>query len=216
MNTISAYPLTWPAGFPRTPAHERQRARFGSRHDGYGNRPLTVAAARSRLLEEIRRFTRAGHTWRIDPDDLIISTNVPVRLDGLPRSGAREDRDDPGVAVYLKLDGEDYCFPCDTWDRVADNIAAVAAHLGALRGIERWGVGDLRQAFTGWKALPETVDGGNSWREILGVEVDAGLEDARLAFRRKRSKAHPDGGGDAQSFSEVLQAWSQAQMEFGA
>lgn len=31
--------------------------------------------------------------------DIIISTNVPTRLDGLPRSGARVP-DDPGAAVY--------------------------------------------------------------------------------------------------------------------
>lgn len=215
--TVSAYPLHWPQGFPRTAPESRQRARFGSRNaQGWGNRPLTIAQARERLLEEIGRFTRMGQPWRIDPSEVVISSNVPVRRDGLPRSGSR-DPDDPGVAVYLSLDGDPHVFPCDAWDRVADNIAAVAAHLGALRGIERWGVGDLRQAFTGWRALPDPESaGGRSWRDVLGVSPTASPEEARAAYLRRRREAHPDNGGSTAQFHAVQKAWQQAQEEFNA
>lgn len=210
-----AYPLTWPAGFARTAPGERQRARFGKAGDSIGRKPLTVAQARDRLMAEIDRFTKPGQPWRINPAEVVISSDVPVRKDGLPASG-RLAPDDPGVAVYLWLDGEPHVFPCDAWDRVADNIAAVAAHLGALRGIERWGVGDLRQAFTGWRALPDPESaGGRSWREVLGVPADAGPEAVRSAYMRRRREAHPDNGGTPSEFHAVQVAWEQAQSEIG-
>ncbi len=211
MSGHSAYPLQWPAGYPRTAPEKRKRARFGRRdHYRVGTQSLTVAQARGRLMEEIEKFTKAGHTWRIQPDHVVISTNMGTRKDGLPRSGAREPND-PGVAVYLWLDGEPHVFPCDAWDRVADNIAAIAAHLGALRGIERWRVGDLRQAFTAWRALPESA-GGHSWREVLGVGPDATLPEVEAAYRRRRREAHPDSrGGSSAAFQAVQEAWQQAQ-----
>jgi hypothetical protein len=179
-------------------------------------KPLSVAQARDRLLAEISAFTRAGNPWRIDPNEVVVSSDLPTRKDGLPRSGAREPND-PGVAIYFHLDGEPYCFPCDAWDRVADNIAAVAAHLGAMRGIERWGVGDLRQAFTGWKALPDPESaGGRSWRDVLGVDPDASLDEIKAAYLRQRREHHPDQGGDADRFHAVQQAWRQAQEELRA
>ena len=57
--------------------------------------------------------------------------------------------------MYFKLDSvpEGLVLACDRWLRVEDNIAAVAAHIGALRGIDRWGVGSVRQAFAGYKRL---------------------------------------------------------------
>lgn len=210
-----AYPLQWPEGFERTPPEQRQRARFGASH-GVGMKPLTIAQARKRLLLEVDRFTKRGEPCRIHPDLVVISTNVPTRKDGLPYSNAREP-DDPGVAVYFHMDGEPYCFPCDAWDRVADNIAAVAAHLGAMRGIERWRVGDLRQAFTGWRALPAPGEtAAPSWREVLCVGPDATFAYVQAQYKRARREHHPDHGGDPDKFHLVQQAWEQARKEFGA
>ncbi|NIV38132.1 MAG: J domain-containing protein, partial [Anaerolineae bacterium] len=165
--TVDAYPLHWPHWFPRTDPAHRQRARFN--RDG---RPLTIADARGRVLREIGAFTRPGHTYRIDPDQVVISTDVPVRQDGLPYSG-RKPPEDSGVAVYFELDGEPHVLPCDTWDRVADNMAAIAAHLGAMRGMERWGVGDLRSHFAGFTALEHNPDPDGDWPYILGVSPTA-------------------------------------------
>jgi hypothetical protein len=47
------------------------------------------------------------------------------------------------------------CFACDRWDSVADNVQAIRKTIEALRGIERWGTGDMVQrAFAGFVALP--------------------------------------------------------------
>jgi DnaJ-domain-containing protein 1 len=113
------------------------------------------------------------------------------------------------VAVYFKLDGEAYCLPCDTWDRVPDNMAAIAAHLSAMRGIERWGVGDVRAHFAGFVALehqPET-----KWHEVLGCDPSASEAKVRAAYKTARAKAHPDRGGSEAGFHEVQQAYEEFQ-----
>lgn len=213
----NAYPLTWPDGFDRIAPNKRERARFSrqiTNDRGWkSNKPLTVAAALSRLDSEIRAFTRNGHNWRIQPDLVVVSTNMPTRKDGLPYSNAREP-DDPGVAVYLDLDGEPHVFPCDRWDRVADNIAAIAAHLGAMRGMERWGVGDLQRVFRGFNALPpgssESFGHIDHWWDVLGVPSDARRPEIEAAYKRLRSRHHPDRGGDVNQFDRVQRAFETA------
>ena len=208
-----AYPLKWPEGFPRTPDHERERARFGQKANyGCGKSSLTIFVARKRLQHEIQAFTRVGQTYRIVPDMVVLSTNVPTRKDGLPYSNAREP-DDPGVAVYLELDGEPHVFPCDKWDRVADNIAAIAAHLGAMRGIERWGVGDLHRVFAGFHALPPGTgesNGEDMWWVVLNVDSNATKAEVQSSYRRMRSQNHPDNGGDPSAFDRIQRAYKQA------
>src|SRR5437773_2514214 len=125
MSEPVAYPLQWP---PHVPRHKgtRPRAAFGKKvHVGGANgvsswkrsSDLTVADALARVQVELQRFGAVR---------LVVSTNIPVRRDGLPYSDRREP-DDPGVAVYFRLRNRPYCLPCDRWNRVADNIAAVAA-----------------------------------------------------------------------------------------
>lgn len=61
-----------------------------------------------------------------------------TRLDGLPRSGEPEPKD-PGATVYWRSRGRDQVIAIDQYDRVADNLAAIAGTLDALRAIKRWG-----------------------------------------------------------------------------
>ncbi|MEN5117458.1 J domain-containing protein [Luteimonas sp. TWI662] len=208
---IEAYPLTWPVYRPRTPRAERKVADFGKRDNNPSGgfrykRALTIADAISRVHSEISAFTRTGRPWRINPNDVVISTNVPTTRAGLPYSTAKAPQDS-GVAVYFTLDGEDYCLACDRWTRVADNLAAIAAHLGAMRGMERWGVGDLRQAFAGYAQLQGPV--ALSWRDVLDPADPVG------SYRRLRSKAHPDRGGSDAEFAKVEAAWAEYEKEAG-
>jgi hypothetical protein len=48
----------------------------------------------------------------------------------------------------------------------------------------------------------------SAW-EILGVAKDAGPEALKRAFQRKALETHPDQGGDAERFREVLRAWER-------
>jgi hypothetical protein len=201
----SRFPLAWPATWKRTPAHQRRRANFSRvarSLDGNGlararPRPLTVSDALQRLARELALL---GTT------DEVLSSNVPVRLDGFPRSGQAEPGD-PGAAVYFRLKKQDRCLACDRWDRVADNIAAIAQHIDALRRIDRYGVGTLDQAFAGYAALPPAT---SEWWAVLGVSPNATRAQVEDAFRAQARAAHPDAGGSHDAMARWTLAREQA------
>jgi hypothetical protein len=205
------YPLSWPSGWRRTPRHLRQSARFGRGERRYtsdgqsswiSKRPLSVADATSRLMTELHRLgVRDG--------DALLSTNVKVRLDGLPYSNQPEP-DDMGVAVYFRLHEADRVLACDTWTRVADNLAAVAAHITAMRAIDRYGVGTLDQAFAGYVGLPAK---GQTWRTTLGFPPDAPVTRDAIdqAFKARAREAHPDReGGSHDAMASLVGARDEA------
>lgn len=211
--TATRYPLAWPDGWHRTPAHQRKRATFGRKETRPGNSwkshaRLTVNDATCRVLAELERL------GVVRDDDIIISTMIRVRLDGRPRSGEPEPQD-PGVAVYWERPGEPpRCMAIDLYDRVADNLAAVAATLYAMRAIERHGgAAILDRAFSGFAALPAPGHAARSWREVLGFTAGhtITLDDARTAYRRLATENHPDHGGDPDRMAEINRAWQQAQ-----
>ena len=201
-----AYPLQWPAGKPRTAY--RVNAAFGrvetqwisTGDSGYrrsDKKRLNVLDAYRRLQVELDRL---GASFAV------CSTNMELRVDGIPRSDRREP-DDPGVAVYFQLDGDPVVLACDRYDRVADNVAAIAAHLRASRAIERYGVGSLREIFRGFAALPPAMSV-DDWRARLGNPKS--LEDAESVYRERMKKAHPDVGGDAKEAAALNAAIERA------
>lgn len=195
---IEAYPLCWPEGRKRTPTYAREPARFDT----------SFARARDAIIREIEMLTG---TRRYGDAGIIISTNIPLRRDGLPMASYRRP-DDVGVAVYFSYHRAQRCFACDRWDRIEDNLQAVAKTIEALRGIARWGTGDmLDAAFTGFTALA-APGASRGWWEVLGVDRGCTLEHARAAYRRAAASAHPDrdGGSDAR-MAEVNVAWAAAQ-----
>ena len=209
---INAYPLQWPEGWPRTASYQKEHARFHTRERVGGTsykmqKDLSIADGLDRVLDELQKLG-------IKRDDIVISSNLETRLDGLPRSN-QGNPSDPGVAVYWQpKKGGVKVLAVDRFYRVADNLAAVAATLGALRSIERWGGGQiLDRAFTGFAALPgpDTV---RSWREILGVgQSERDPDKVKAAYRLAASRAHPDKGGSDDRMAEVNAAWDRAQQE---
>jgi hypothetical protein len=203
---VKAYPLNWPAGWPRKLPSQRTRAQFGRAGRGWtkdasgnatgwdGKKPLSVQDATTRILEELRRMG-------VSRDSIIISTNVVLRLDGLPRSD-RGMPADPGVAVYWRERGrkESRCMAIDRYDRVQDNLAAVAATLEAMRAIERHGGAEiLDRAFTGFQALPAPEQP----FQVLGVGANASREEVERAYRLLASEHHPDKGGDENRMARI-------------
>lgn len=117
MNEDLRYPLAWPLGTKRTSGY-RKYARFGT---------TTVGAQVDALANELRSL--GGRSW-------LISSNLRMRNDGLPFSQQRAP-DDPGIAVYFKLNGKDHVLACDRWNRPEHNLRAIVLHIAALRGQER-------------------------------------------------------------------------------
>ena len=191
-----AYPLQWPAGKPRTRYPERSR--FGT----YNN-ALTVENTRNKLWEELRRLG-ASH--------VVLSTNIELRKDGMPWSG-RKMPDDRGVAVYFTLDREARCFACDKWETIPENIIAIRHTIEALRGIERWGGGDMvKQAFRGFEALPSPKQ---NWWDVMECGPH-NLESVVIErYRDLAKKRHPDQGGSHESMARLNAAYDEFKKERG-
>jgi hypothetical protein len=214
---VTRYPLSWPEGWPRTTSAYRLHGKFGKRvPSGSSNwkrlEDLTVTQATQRVLDELERMG-------IEEQDTVISTNVRVRLDGLPRSGERAP-EDPGVAVYWEDRKHNRrVIAIDLYKKVQDNLAAIAATLDALRAVERHGGARiLDRAFTGFTALPapgETVK--RTWREVF--EIQAGTvvsaDTIKATYRRLAAEHHPDRGGSHALMSELNQAHEEARLEVG-
>lgn len=180
-----AYPLAWPHGWPRS--GERQRSRF----DG------TFAKIRDELWAEISRL---GGNYPV------LSTNLPLKRDGMPYAGQKEPSD-PGVAVYFERRGRQMVFACDKWDRVQDNMRAIQRTIEAIRGIERWGASEMMErAFRAFEALAPPQ---SCW-DILGVRRGASREEIDAAYRAKARRAHPDAGGSTSAMAELNRARDEA------
>lgn len=208
MSAPTRYPLAWPEGWKRTPDYQRKAATF-KRH----GKALSVFDGVERVLEELQRLG-------VHQDDVIVSTNLQTRLDGLPRSNQGRPGD-PGVCVYWQKSAKAamFCMAADRYDEVQDNLAAVAATLEAMRSIERHGgAAILDRAFTGFAALPApAAASASSWWAVLGVAESAGPVEIRAAHRQLAQAHHPDRGGDPARMAAIntardagLRKWGEA------
>ncbi|MEL6715624.1 MAG: J domain-containing protein, partial [Planctomycetota bacterium] len=174
---VTSSPLHWPAGRPRTLTRNRRHWRAEVRH--------TVGQAMESVLGELGRMG-------VRRDEVVISSDRALRLDGLPRAGAREP-DDPGVAVWFEFNGRPRVIACDQYRSNAQNLRAIFKTIEALRGVERWGACDLEQAFAGHQAIaPPTSIDPDPWAFYGLDEEDATADEVRAAYRAEAKLAHPD------------------------
>lgn len=202
---MTNFPLTWPAGWKRTPSYARKPGLF--RNERRAGRELTVADAVDRVLQELERM--GIRDWMCP----IISTNIEPTLNGRPRSNQAAPQD-PGVAVYWRKDSKDLhkVMAVDRYTRVEQNLAAIAATLEAMRAIERHGGAViLERAFMGFQSLPEP----NTWRAALGFAEGANpmLDVVKDRFRKLAKEHHPDAGGSEPKMKELNWAMEQAEKE---
>ncbi len=176
-----AFPLFWPEHVKRTPSHRR----IG------GNFQVKPATAFRDLFAEVARSGGTG---------VVLSSNVPLRRDGLPYANVRES-DDPGVAVYFQRKGVDICIPCDTYDRAWKNVRAVSLSIKDMRGPESRGCAMITdQAFKGFAALPPPDS--KPWWVAVGVGPDATRDEINAAYRdRARALAAADDQGQLQELN---------------
>ncbi len=186
---IEAFPLYWPAGYPRT--KYPQSARFDT----------SFANSRDAIIREIKL---------LGGKNPIISTNIPLKRDGLPYATYKQP-DDAGVSVYFTYEKEQVVFACDKWKQIHDNMQAIRKAIEAVRGLDRWGVSEmLKRAFSGFKALPEQASKNeSSWWEILEVSPTAGVDGIRSAWKSKIKIHHPDNGGTHEMFIVIQKAYEE-------
>lgn len=186
---IEAYPLQWPALYPRTASPESSKFK------------VTFTKALMNLRDELRRM---------GVEQPIISTNIPLRNDGLPYATYAQPKD-TGVAVYFVYFGKDSVLACDKWATVAENLHALSLSIAAMRGLDRWGVSEiLERVFTGFAALP-APEAQAKWWDVLGVSPRATRETIEAAYRVLAKECHPDQlSGSEQKMSELNRAITEA------
>jgi hypothetical protein len=175
-----AFPLQWPAGW------ERSRLQISSRFETNTTKALL-------LLK--------GEVNRLGGRSLVISTNVPLRADGVMRA----DREpvDPGVAVYFQRNNKPVVFACDKFDVVRDNLLAIAKTIEAMRGIERWGASEMMErAFSGFKGLPETASEGEDCWKVLNLPAMSPQHLVTLVHRDLVRKLHAS-SASSEDFARV-------------
>lgn len=170
-SSISAFPLAWPITNPRTPSFERRNSQF-------------KPGDWKRVIGDLRLELK-----RLGADNVVISTNQPIRQDGEPFTQTRRI-DDPGVAVYFTIEGQQVCFPCDRWLSIAENLRAVTLHIYNMRAQDRYGVGTSKQAFAGYKALQASNK--ENWWDVLQCDREDSLDIVQGQYRRLFRTAHPD------------------------
>lgn len=183
MIRATAYPLCWPAGFPRKAAREK------------GSFRTSLSAALGNVEQSLTAF---GRDSRKAVSGLVMSSNVTL--------GAQRP-DDPGVAVWFDWDGLGVCIAVDRYTTVEANLQAIHHIIEARRTELRHGTLALvRATFQGFVALPAP----KSAHEILGVKPGASRDEIEAAFRARAKFAHPDHGGSDAAMAELNRARQEA------
>lgn len=218
-------PLHWPSDWPRT------RTPRPGPFDG--DRTLMRAAAV--LMHNLTTTSAGRNPFAFDVTITcgLGIANLPLRMpDGTPI--------DQGACVYFKRKHSgsltlDYALPCDTWARAAHNMWALALHVNALRGTERWGVGSINRVFEPYRALHGTVNdppptprghmhhsehtfiehmrsSRTKWWDVLGVHKNATRAEINTAFTALALYWHPDvkATGDAEVMKNINRARDEA------
>lgn len=136
-----------------------------------------------------------------------------IRLDGFPK--ANRNAAHPGVILAFESSHGPLKFAVDRFLGWEDNLRAIALGMEALRKVDRYGITRRGEQYTGWRALPSGAHDASygmhsradAERYLLtefGDGADGPADDALV--RHALRTAHPDRGGDAETFQRVMRA----------
>lgn len=186
MSDKTAYPLHWPAHWDRT--KKPTKSQFKTSLNG----------AMTNVEDSLRRFA-ADTDKKIER--LVISSNFSLS-DRRPT--------DAGVAVYFTWDGIETCICVDRYIKIEENLQAIHHCIEAERTkMRHGGLNLVRASFRGYAALPAPKSNDRAWFTVLNVPPDSARAAVSSAYKKLRSRHHPDNGGDPDKFAEVQQAWHE-------
>lgn len=180
--------------------------------------PLTVQRQRSRFDTPYDRTLT-----QLDRELEHLDTDVAILSLALTEDRIRNDRtgpyanatpDHPGVMVIAQGTRHGTLrYATDTFRYWHDNLRAIALGLEALRKVDRYGITQGGQQYSGFAALPAPSGSGPSHMthdeaiELLAAYADEEqprLVDPELLVKRARAAAHPDRhGGDMAHWDRV-------------
>lgn len=148
-----------------------------------------------------------------------------MRRDGSIRADAKVTG--RGVVISFESQHGPLRYACDhflggAWRGLPDwqaNVRAIALGLEALRKVDRYGIAQRGEQYTGWAALPSARSMGGPMTEQRALELlrtHAGwlsgpdhddAEQIVRAWRAAVKRTHPDTGGDPDTFREVQAAY---------
>jgi hypothetical protein len=144
-----------------------------------------------------------------------------IRLDGLPRSDARQPAH-PGIILSFQSKHGPLSYPCDTFTDWQANLRGIALSLEHLRTVDRYGVTRRGEQYRGWQQLPPPAGVQAMAPTMTRAEAAAVLvrlaatgtvalilrdpEITKSIYRDAVLRCHPDRGGNAQDFKLVQEA----------
>ena len=191
---MSEYPLKWPAHWPRSKNPVKSQFK------------TSLSKALDNVHEELRRF---GDNAGKSVSAIVISSNVTL---------GKQRPADPGVAVYFSWDGISTCIAVDRYDKVEDNLQAIAHCIEAERvKIRHGGLHLVRATFQGYAALPAPESNATlSWWHVLKCNKDNRIEDIEGQYKKLAKEYHPDSpGGSSEKMVQLNAAIRAARAEKG-
>lgn len=122
-----------------------------------------------------------------------------LRLDGMPRSGAREPAH-PGIELSFDSHHGRLAYATDVCERWEHNVRSIALGLEALRAVDRYGITRHGEQYAGWKQLASGDD------QQTAVQRGAAIIATFGSVREALKATHPDHGGDVAKFADVQAA----------
>lgn len=188
MHRITSFPLCWPLDVPFT----EKRIRLNiSRYQ-----KLNMTQAKKFILKQFKNIP--GPTMSI-----VVSTNVPVDNDGWYHHDNASDAYDKGAAVWWYQNKRLKVMYCDKYNRIEDNMYAIAKGLEAIIKCKRW---------INEKYLPDMFETFNyngafkpHWRHVFDNYQGNDIQTVKALYEQKLSE---HGSKDI-----YLQAWTEAMKE---
>ena len=182
--------VEWPAGFERTPDHQREK---NHRFD------VSLSQAFDELEDELER---------LGVDDYRYSFDARSRQrDGRPYS--RANPDDPAFVLRWSMDGEQFAVACDRWASLRDNVRSVGLYVREKRKMENRPVTTGASEFANARlpsADESAVAGDPPAHAVLDVAPEATSDEIEAAYRERVRDVHPDHGGSQAAFQRVQRA----------
>lgn len=132
-----------------------------------------------------------------------------LRLDGFPRANAIMST--PAVAIAFESKHGPLRYATDRFVDWQDNLRAIALGLEALRKVDRYGISEHGEQYTGWRAIANTAEDPRAvlTRHAFGsqpVGTIDGMTNEDL-YKLALKRVHPDQpGGTTDAFQQVQEA----------